>query len=95
MLTAESRLLLDVKGATAEDLARGLAVAMEIFTAAGTTPYEAAVARFKRDGEVDELTEREAQIADLWDIADDAAVRACCMGWAEIPSDAQIMLDRG
>jgi hypothetical protein len=55
-------------------------------------PYEAAVARFKREGEIEDLTDREAEIADLWEIADEAAIRACCSGWAEIPSDAQIML---
>jgi hypothetical protein len=59
---------------------------------AGTTPIEAAAARFKRDGETEELTDREAEIADLWEIADEAAIRACCTGWAEIPSDAQIMM---
>jgi proline racemase len=50
------------------------------------------LARFKREGETEELTEREAEIADLWEIADEAAIRACCSGWAEIPGDAQIML---
>jgi hypothetical protein len=59
---------------------------------AGATPHEAAVACFKRDGETEELTDREVEIADLWETADEAAIRACCSGWAEIPSDAQIML---
>jgi hypothetical protein len=44
------------------------------------------VARFKRDGETEDLTDREAEIADLWEIADEAAIRACCTGWAEIPA---------
>ncbi len=87
-------LLLDVTGATAEELERGLAAALAVFDRAGATPYEAAVARFKRDGEIEELTDREAQIADLWDIADEAAIRACCSGWAAIPSNSQIMLPR-
>lgn len=65
---AEKTLLLDVKGATDQDIERGRAVALEIFDVAGTTPFEAAFARFKRDGE-QEVTEREAQIADLWDVA--------------------------
>jgi HEAT repeat protein len=86
------KLLLDVKGATAEELDRGLAAAFAVFDRAGTTPCEAAVARFKRDGETEDLTDREAEIADLWEIADEAAIRAYCSGWAEIPSDAQIML---
>lgn len=94
MLIDPTTLLLDVKGATDEELARGLAAAREIFDAAGATPYEAAVARFKRDGEMDEMTDREARIADLWDIADEAAIRACCAGWDKIPKDAQIMLPR-
>ena len=54
-------------------------------TSAGATPVKAAVARFKR-------TDREAEIPDLWEIADKAAIRPCCVGWAEIPGDAQIML---
>jgi hypothetical protein len=86
------KLLLDVKGATADEIERGLAAAFAVFDRAGATPVEAALARFKRDGETEELTDREAEIADLWEIADEAAIRACCTGWAEIPSDAQIMM---
>jgi hypothetical protein len=86
------KLVLDVKGATADEIERGLAAAFAVFDRAGATPIEAAVARFKRDGETEELTEREAEIAGLWDIADEAAIRACCSGWPEVPSDAQIKL---
>jgi hypothetical protein len=85
-------LLIHIPGATEPAIARGIAAAQKVFDDGGATPYEAATASFKRDGEVDELTDREADIAHLWYEADAAAAQACCAGWPNIPESAALEL---
>jgi hypothetical protein len=86
------KLVLDVKGATADEIERGLVAAFAVFERAGATPCEAAVARFKRDGETEELKiERQrSPIYGKSPMRQRSALVA--QGWVEIPSDAQIML---
>jgi hypothetical protein len=61
------KLLIQIPGASELEIGRGIAAAQKVFDEAGTTPHEAAAASFKRDGEAEELTDREAEIAHLWD----------------------------
>jgi hypothetical protein len=91
-VTFDTRLTIQVEGATGEETARGLTAARRVFADNGTTAWEVAVAAFKRDGEYQELTDREAEIAHLWDVADSAARDACCQGWSTMPERAGLEL---
>jgi hypothetical protein len=88
----DMKLLIHIDGATELEVSRGIAAAQKIFDEGGATAYEAAAARLKRDGEQDDLTEREGQIAHLWEDADYGAAQACCAGWAQIPPSACLEL---
>jgi hypothetical protein len=73
---------------------RGHAAALAAFEAAGITPLEAATAHFKMEGEQEDLTEHESRAAYLWDEAQYAAAKACCIGWTTPPDRADFSLQR-
>ncbi len=78
-------LSMNVEGASATEIDRGLRAARAVFDQAGVTPYRAAMARFNVEAE-DEGFFAAASSADyalfhLWDAADVAALDACCTGW--------------
>jgi hypothetical protein len=58
-----TRLLIEVEGATEEELQRGLAAAQAMFDDADVLVLEAAAAAFKRGGEQEDISEREARFA--------------------------------
>ncbi|RZL89840.1 MAG: hypothetical protein EOP82_17865 [Variovorax sp.] len=64
---------------------------------AGVTPLQAAEALFKRDGwaalgypDGGEPSPDEFAAADALDVAEEAALLACCVGWASVPEDAHL-----
>lgn len=76
------RLTLAVTGATAEDIARGIAAAQATFNSAGVLPYVAKIAagiQEQEDPDV-ELTDEEWAWAELWREAERAALIACIDG---------------
>jgi hypothetical protein len=75
-LMAKWKLSLTIPGASEDEIARGVAAAQQVFDDAGAIPFEAASAIFKRDGEIDDLSEREAWLTGVWDDADTAAQKA-------------------
>lgn len=87
-----SGLELQVKGATEADLARGVAAGLEVFARYGTTPSEAAAARFKIEGEWEPVSEREASIGHVCDEAQEVAIQACCRDRPGIPKGSHIAL---
>jgi hypothetical protein len=95
-VTFETDLTIQVKGATGEQLARGLTAARRVFVDHGTTAWEVAGAVSTRDGAYRELTDRQAAIAHLWYEAERAAREACCQGWSTWPdtADLELVYDR-
>ncbi len=90
-----------VEGAQPEEIVRGLFAAQDVFDKAGVTPDQAASARFVVEGWdirgfTGKVPEEELAICIIWDEADQAAVRACCAGWAtdRVPSSADLELVR-
>ena len=79
------KLTINIKGATEEELFRGLNAAHAVLDAGGASPYEAAAARFKLEGEQENLKYEENRLATLWENANVAAAEACCAGWRENP----------
>jgi hypothetical protein len=80
-----------------------IAAAQAIFAKAGTTAYGAASARLRRDGYADYLdedgkisedsmTNEEARVCMVWEEAEEAAIAACCEGWAVKPTSAYLEL---
>jgi hypothetical protein len=67
------KLSLTIPGASEDEIARGLAAAQAVFDDAGAIPSEAAAAIFKRDGEIEDLSEREDWLVDVWCDAERAA----------------------
>jgi len=72
-----------------------------VFDKAGVTPDEAATARFVVEGwDISgfrgKVPEHELGICAVWDEADQAAVKACCVGWVvdQLPSSADLELVR-
>jgi hypothetical protein len=86
-------LRLKVKGATKEELARGVDAAVAFLKTEGVTPqqaYDGAWARHCND--IDGFPEddpnfgpQKQQWARLWDKANRVAIKACCDGWDEVP----------
>lgn len=82
---AKARLTIEVKGASTEDLARGLEAAAAVLTAGGVSPQQALMAHWLREG-WKELGSPEAPrppaatllAASLWVEAERAAAQACC-----------------
>jgi hypothetical protein len=87
-----------VPGATADEIARGAAVARKVFEDAGVTPLEAAAAAFKQEAPTTDpdnypaLSAREIIAAYAWSEAYGRAVATCCDGWASIPEGADLGL---
>jgi hypothetical protein len=89
--------------ATVDEIVKGLAVAQAIFVKAGTDAYGAASAKLQRDryaeyldkdGEIseDSMTDEEARVCMVWEEAEEAAIAACCEGWAVKPTSAYLEL---
>ena len=78
-------LAIRIEGATQDDVKRGIAAAQAVFDAAGVEPLDAAAAIFKRDGEVEELTDEDCELIEVWNAADTAANVACCGAWPKRP----------
>lgn len=90
-----------VEGAQPEEIVRGLLAAHDVFDKARVTPDQAAMARFVVEGWdirgfTGKVPEEELAICTVWDEADQAAVQACCAGWAtdKVPSSAELELAR-
>ncbi|MBD0416125.1 hypothetical protein [Oryzicola mucosus] len=87
------KLLLDVKGATEEQLAAGMAAAVEVFKAADMHPLTAAEgfsaleawddAGFPEEGEEHALSDEDSAAADVWLAATKAALLACSVDGSE------------
>lgn len=93
------QLVLHVDGASDADLARGLAAAHAVFTAAGITPAKGARGLFNRERwdvqgfpEDAEPSPEDLDAASAWDDADRAAAQACCAGWPAAPESAGLEL---
>jgi len=92
-------LVFNVEGGSLQQLSRGMSAALAVFELAGCTPDAAASARFAIES-WDENgfdaallpTDEQWRVVGIWDEANDAAVKACCDGWAAIPEDAGISL---
>jgi hypothetical protein len=70
------RLLVHVEGATDQAKERAGEAAWKVFEEARIHPFDSAAAIFKRDGEQEELTERECSLIELWYKAENAAAQA-------------------
>lgn len=93
------QLVMDVEGASPEELARGLAAAQAVFAAAAVTPYEAARGFFDRKSWDDQgfpeetmPSDKAMDAADAWEDAQHAADKACCRRWSAVPTTAQVAL---
>lgn len=78
-------LILEIPGATSEELQRGLRAAAEFFESEGIHPVAAAAARFKVEGQRDDLSDQEIAAHHAWEQAQDIALEACCQGWSKVP----------
>ena len=92
----ERKLLVVQKGATAEELQRGSDAASAFFESAGVAPWYAAHAAWKIQSALRDVSspfsEREFEMAALWDKAACVAADACCAGWAEKPKQVHLKL---
>ena len=84
------RLLVHIEGATDQAKERAGEAAWKVFEEARIHPFDSAAAIFKRDGELEDLTERECSLIDLWFRAEIVAAQA---GGAKSPRDANLELD--
>jgi hypothetical protein len=89
-----SKLRLAVAGASDEDLRRGLAAAVSVFTEGRVTPLRAARAHALRDawelaGHPDRAmpSAEIMRAATLWEDAESAAAQACFAGWTRPHTD--------
>ena len=90
---------ISIEGAQPEEIVRGLLAAQEVFDKAGVTPDRAATARFVVEawdisGFAGKVPEADLAICTVWDEADQAAIKACCAGWAadKVPELADLEL---
>ena len=87
-------LVVEVDGATSEEIARGHAAAQRVFDEGGITPLQAAQGWFDRDGWDDagfhepSPSDETLQRTKVWDEADTAALVARCAGWPNSPERA-------
>jgi hypothetical protein len=93
-LHTRARLAIDVEGATAEELARGLAAAAAVLDAGGASPQRALRAHWLRQGWEEQGSPNDMcpsagdlRVAALWDDAEVAAALACCQGWTRRPPE--------
>jgi hypothetical protein len=94
-MEAIMKLMLSVHGATPEQIAAGIAAAQAIFEREGCTAEEAADASFEVEGWdirgfQGDLSDRAAELMGVWEEAQQAAIEACCAGWAKRPSGAYL-----
>lgn len=83
-------IMMDARGATPEEKARGIAAATAVLDQAGMTAEDAAEGSFAVVG-WDEMgfppdqepSEEEYTAADVWWDASNAAIEACCNGWPD------------
>ena len=94
-----SALTMDAPEASAEDIGRGLAAASAVFTAAGTSAAQAALACWTREfqehqaeDEIVPLTSAEHVYADAWYAAGTVALATCYPNGAKPPETAQLKL---
>lgn len=81
------RLQLAIPGATPQEIDRGLTAAHASLQASGVAPWDAAYGQWMIEGEdMVESTDKHASDATAWDDATDAAIEACCAGWAQKPT---------
>ena len=74
-------LVLELEGASKQDIARGSQAAQAVFAQADVSSYVAAVANHYQEMEgydLDELTAEQYDWAELWRVAEAAAVQAAC-----------------
>ena len=88
------KLILQVEGASEEEIARGVAAAEAVLYRDGDIDLVAAMAaNASRDfimldddlQPINDITEEEHRLARLWEDALGAALDACCAGWPEQP----------
>ena len=87
-------LRIEADGASDADKLRGVAAAQAFLDRAGVTPFEAAAAAFKQEGEVEDISNLEGEHAELWREAQSVALKACCEGWAVLPARYGLNLDQ-
>lgn len=74
-------LALELEGASEQDIARGLQAAKDVFRQADVSPYAATVALAYQESESNDLsrlTDEQFAWADVWRLAEEAAVQAAC-----------------
>ncbi|RWP51366.1 hypothetical protein [Mesorhizobium sp.] len=83
-------MIMNARGATPEEMKRGIEAAKAVLARAGMTGEEAASGAFAVEGwddtgfpEDGEPTEAEYKAADVWHEANNAALAACCAGWPD------------
>jgi hypothetical protein len=88
------KLRLAIKGASPEDIQRGIEAAEQVFASAGISAEQAADGMFALEGWDDasfpddgKPTEDDDNAAAVWMAANKAAISACCSGWPadEVP----------
>lgn len=94
-------MVLKVLGATPEEIAKGLRAARAVLDQAGVTDMQGARAQFDLEGwdvayDMEQKRRPGAEVfeaAAALDRARDAAIAACCAGWAVVPSEPGWSLD--
>ncbi|MBD0417491.1 hypothetical protein [Oryzicola mucosus] len=95
------KLLLDVKGATEEQLVAGMAAAVEVFKAADMRPLTAAEGFFALEAWDDEsfpeedtyaLTDEDSAAAAVWLAATKAALLACSVDGSEPEGTLELLI---
>lgn len=83
---------LELEGAGKRDIARGLQAAQEVFRQAEVSPYAAAMAlgyQESKSNDLSRLTDEQFAWADVWRLAEEAAVQAACR---DLPADSKSYL---
>ena len=87
--TVTAPIKISIPGATSEELQRGVAAALKVFSDAGVHPFMAADGRFRREAwdiggfQNSDITDEQLAAAKVWDKADAGALEAACFGWDE------------
>lgn len=92
------QLSIDIQGANAEQLRRGLSAAHRVLKVGGISPVMASHGLMHRERwyaqafEGDAPSKAQMHAAELWDAADSAALHAACEGWEQMPTTANLWL---